>query len=121
MKFFTSMETQQSQNYKTGIINLMRYRNLYITCPSLSNYTTLAPTGNSNVIKKVPVTAGYGDIIYCNLLAIHDYIDVSRLLTKTLEFKICDSFGKVINLRGVPVSCSLIFMPNNMGYRIFKK
>jgi len=51
-EIFTLMERQQNQKYKTGIINLMRYRNIYITCPSLSNYTTLAPTGNSNVIKK---------------------------------------------------------------------
>lgn len=42
------METQQRQSYKIGIINLVRYRNLYITCPTLSNYSTLSPNGNSN-------------------------------------------------------------------------
>ena len=108
----SNFEPKVANSITTGIVNLMRYRNLYLTCPSLSNYTTLAPNGNSNVIKKIPVTASYGDIIYNNQLSIHEYIDVSRLLIKTLEFQICDNYGKVINLENMPVSFSLIFMPN---------
>jgi hypothetical protein len=107
-------EPQQAKVYNTGIVNLMRYRNLYLTCPSLSNFNTLSPNGNSNVIKKIPVSAGYGEIIYNNTLSLHDYIDVSKLLLKTLEFQICDSYGNVVNLRNMPVSFSLVFMPNSM-------
>ena len=92
----------------------MRYRILYLTCPSLSNFSTLSPNGNSNVIKKIPVTAGYGEIIYNDKFSLHDYIDVSKLMIKTLEFQICDSYGNVVNLRNMPVSFSLVFMPNSM-------
>ena len=73
-------ETQQAKVYNTGIVNLMRYRNLYLTCPSLSNFSTLSPNGSSNVIKKIPVSAGYGEIIYNNTFSIHDYIDVSKFM-----------------------------------------
>jgi hypothetical protein len=97
-----------------GIVNLMRYRNLYLTCPSLSNFSTLSPNGSSNVIKKIPVSAGYGEIIYNNTFSLHDYIDVSRLMIKVLEFQVCDSYGNVVNLRNMPVSFSLVFMPNSM-------
>ena len=92
----------------------MRYPDLYLTCPSLSNCSTLSPNGNSNVIKQIPVSAGYGETIYNNILSIHDYIDVSKLMIKTLEFQVCDSYGNVINLRNMPVSVSLVFMPNSM-------
>ena len=92
----------------------MRYRNLYLTCPSLSNFSTLSPFGSSAVIKKIPVSAGYGELIYNHIFSIHDYIDVSKLMMKLLEFQVCDSYGNVINLRNVPVSFSLVFMPNTL-------
>ena len=114
MCFLSIFEMSTSEVYQTGIINLMRYRNLYLTCPSLSNFSTLSPNGSSNVIKKIPVSAGYGEIIYNNTFSIHDYIDVSRLMIKVLEFQVCDSYGNVINLRNMPVSFSLVFMPNGM-------
>ena len=101
-------EMSMSEVYQTGIINLMRYRNLYLTCPSLSNYSTLSPNGSSNVIKKIPVSAGYGEIIYNNTFSLHDYIDVSKLMIKVFEFQVCDSYGNVVNLRNMPVSFSLV-------------
>ena len=110
-ELLTNFEPQDAETFQTGIINLLRYRNLYLTCPTLSNYTTISPSGNANVIKKIPVNADYGSFIYCNRFAVHDYIDVSALLLTRLVFRICDSYGKVVNLRGVPVSFSLIFMP----------
>jgi len=59
-ELLTNFTPQEALKFETGIINLMRYRNLYLTCPTLSNYTTISPSGNSNVIKKIPVTADYG-------------------------------------------------------------
>ena len=66
------------------------------------------------LFKKILVSAGYGEIIYNNTFSIHDYIDVSRLMINVLEFQVCDSYGNVVNLRNMPVSFSLVFMPNSM-------
>jgi len=109
----TIFETQQANPYSTGIVNLARYRNLCISCPTLSDYSTISPSGNYNIVKKVPVTAGYGEIIYCNLQATHDHFDVSRMMLKSLDFKITDSYGRVVDLQGMPVSFSMIFMLRN--------
>jgi len=109
----TIFEPQQANSYFTGIVNLARYRNLYISCTTLSDYSTISPSGNYNIVKKVPVTAGYGEIIYCNLQAAHDHFDVSRMMIKTLDFKITDSYGRVVDLRGMPVSFSMIFQLKN--------
>ena len=103
-----------SSKVSTGIVNLTRYRNLYISCPTLSDYSTISPSGNYNIVKKVPVNAGYGEIIYCNLQATHDHFDVSRMMLKSLEFKITDSYGRIVDLRGLPVSFSMIFMIRNI-------
>ena len=65
-------------------------------------------------MKKVPVTAGYGEISYCNLQATHDHFDVSRMMLNTLEFKITDSYGRIVDLRGMPVSFSMVFMLRNV-------
>lgn len=86
-ELLTRMVPQQRQFYQTGIINLARYRNLCLTWPSLSNSSTLSPSRKSNVVKSVPVTPGYGDIVCCSVLAFHDSIDVPRLLIKPSEFK----------------------------------
>ena len=47
------------------------------------------------------------------MVAPHDWIDVSKLLLKTLEFRLSDAFGNTIDLRGSPISFSLIFMSQN--------
>jgi len=109
----TIFEPQQANPYFTGIVNLARYRNLYISCTTLSDYSTISPSGNYNIVKKVPVTAGYGEMIYCNLQAAHDHFDVSRMMIKTLDFKITDSYGRVVDLQGMPVSFSMIFQLRN--------
>lgn len=70
-----------SKTVITGIVNLTRYRNLYISCPTLSDYSTISPSGNYTIVKKVPVNAGYGEITYCNLQATHDHFDVSLIVT----------------------------------------
>ena len=54
------------------------------------------------------------EIIYCILQATHDHFDVSRVMLNTLEFKILDSYRRVVDLRGVPVSFSMIFMLRTM-------
>jgi hypothetical protein len=108
-EILTNIVPQQGPSITTGLIDLRRYHNLYITSPNISSFSTLSPTGLT-VIKKVPVTSDYGTIIYDNVVSNHDFIDVSKLLLKTLEFRITDVHGNVIDLRGLPVSFSLMFM-----------
>jgi hypothetical protein len=108
-EIFTNLIPQNASSINTGLIDLRRYHNLYISSPNISSFNTLAPHGLT-VIKKVPVTSDYGTIIYDNVVSNHDWIDVSKLLLKTLEFRITDVNGDVIDLRGLPVSFSLMFM-----------
>ena len=48
--------------------------------------TLLGVRGESTIIKKVPVSSSFGYLILDCVVAPHDKIDVSRQLTKTIDF-----------------------------------
>jgi hypothetical protein len=99
-----------AQTFESGIVDLRRIHNVYISSANLSSFKTLGPRGESNIVKKVPVTTEYGFTIVDNIVVSHDWIDVSKQLLKTLEFRLSDAYGRTIDLRGMPISFSLIFM-----------
>ena len=99
-----------AQTFESGIVDLRRVHNVYISSANLSTFKTLGPRGECNIIKKVPVTTEYGFTIIDNIVVSHDWIDVSKQLLKTLEFRLSDAYGRTIDLRGMPISFSLIFM-----------
>jgi hypothetical protein len=101
---------QPQQTFESGIVDLRRVHNVYISSANLSTFKTLGPRGECNIIKKVPVTTEYGFTIIDNIVVSHDWIDVSKQLLKTLEFRLSDAYGRTIDLRGMPISFSLIFM-----------
>jgi len=96
--------------FESGIIDLRRIHNFYISSSNLSTFKTLGPRGESGIIKKCPVTAEYGFTLIDNVVVSHDWIDVSKQLLKTLEFRLSDAYGTTIDLRGMPISFSLIVM-----------
>ena len=100
-------------SFESGIIDLRRIHNVYISSANLSTFKTLGPRGESGIIKKCPVTAEYGFTIIDNVVVSHDWIDVSKQMLKTLEFQLSDAYGTTIDLRGMPISFSLLFMPQD--------
>ena len=95
---------------KTSLVDLRRYHNVYLSSPTLSSYSTLGPRGENKIIKKVPVTFDYGSMIFDSVVAGHDWVTVSKILLKTLEFRLSDAYGRTIDFHGIPVSLPLIFM-----------
>ena len=87
----------------------------------MSNYNQVnLRTGDSTVVKKVPVTAPHVGIIFdgdgVNAL---DYLDVSNRTFKQLDLWIFNSAGNEINLNGVNVSLSLLFVKSDTIYIIY--
>ena len=105
-----TVQYSTAQTFESGIVDLRRVHNVYISSANLSSFKTLGPRGESNIVKKVPVTTEYGFTIVDNIVVSHDWIDVSKQLLKTLEFRLSDAYGRTIDLRGMPISLSLIFM-----------
>ena len=66
----------------TGFVNLNHINNVYITSPNLGSFDTLA-TFSNNIIKEVPVTAGYGFMIVNQNMEVNDFLDCSRQTLRT--------------------------------------
>ena len=94
--------------YESGFLDLRNVHNIYITSPNLGHFSSIGPRGERNIVKKVPVTADFGYVIFDSVVANHDYIDVSKAFLKTLEFNLRDVHGNIINLHGANWSCSLV-------------
>ena len=82
---------------------------MYISSPNLGNFNTMGPRGEWNIIKKVPVSADYNQMIFDQVITNMDYLDCSRQSLKTIEFHLKDVNGNFIPLHGANVSFSIVF------------
>ena len=89
-------------------LNLQPIRNLYLRSPNISSFTTIGCNGENSIIKKIPATSKYGDMIFNNITAANDFLDCSRQTWKTIEFHLLDVNSQYINLHGSNISFSLI-------------
>lgn len=95
--------------YLSQYVDLFPVRNLYITSPNLGNYNTMSVSGERGIIKKVPVTANYNEMIFDQVVLGSDYLDCSRQTLSRLEFQLKDVFGNVVDLNGNHWSFSIVF------------
>ncbi len=90
-------------------LDLHTTRNLYLSSSSLGSYNTISNFGNDMIIKKIPVRYNYNEMLFDSAEAGYDYLDVSKRLLTRIDFRLQDSFGKIINLNNNHWSFSLIF------------
>ena len=105
--------TKRDTVLTTGFVNLNHINNVYITSPNLGSFDTLA-TFSNNIVKKVPVTAGYGFMVVDQVMTTNDFLDCSRQTLRTLEFHLRDGRGREIDLKGMYVTFSLVFNKYNL-------
>ena len=86
--------------FRSGYLNLYHVRNVYILCNGLGNFNTMSLSGERAVVKKVPVTAGYGEMIFNESVIGMDYLDCSRQTLSRLGFRLANIYGETINLHG---------------------
>ena len=79
-------------------------------CPNLGHFNSTAVRGESTVIFFKKVSSSFGYLVIGSVVAPHGKIDVSRQLTKTIQFSLRDVYGTVINLHGAVISFSLVFV-----------
>ena len=73
-----------ANTYESGFLDLTHIHNIYISSPNWGSFSTLGPRGECNIVKKVPVSSDYGYSILHNVVASHDYIDVSKQLLSVI-------------------------------------
>ena len=100
--------TRDEQSY-TAYIDLHGTRNLYLTSSSLASYNIMSNFKNDVIIKKIPVRANYGQMIFDGASNGYDYLQLSKRTVNRLDFRLEDSYGNIMNLNGNHWSFSLIF------------
>lgn len=95
--------------YISGFIDLFPIRNLYLTCSGLGNFNTMSISGDRSIVKKIPVNAGYGEMIFDQSVVGIDYLDCSHQTLSRLGFQLKDVFGRVVNLHDNHISFSIVF------------
>ena len=96
--------------WTSNYLNLVPFRYVFISSPTLSDYRYSAPNSySSSIIKKVLVNSQLGGIINDPGSSLsEDYIDISGRSLKRLDFKITDEKGTVMNLYDIPVQFALL-------------
>lgn len=98
-----------TQSYISGYLDFFPIRNLYLVSKNLGNHNTISINGESGIIKKIPVTAGYNSIIIDQVVLGSDYLDCSGQTLNNLSFRLVDIYGQTINLNGNHWSFSIVF------------
>jgi hypothetical protein len=98
--------------YSSGFLSLNWISNIYISSPDLGSFDTIFAgrgRGENNIVKKVPVSAGYGFQIVDSFITTNEFLDCSRQTIQTIEIHLKTGKGIYVPLNGSHVSMSLVF------------
>ena len=107
--FTNSPQFDSTNPYTSGALEMLAFRNLYLTSPNLSSFSTMGARGENNIIKKIPVSSDFGFLIIDSFTSTHDWLNCSGLSLNSIEFVLKDVKGNVIPLHGSHVSFSVVF------------
>ena len=96
-------------HFKSSYVDLQYNKNVYLHSPNLSTFSTVGVLGERTVIKKVPVNVGNNEMIIDQITSSSDWLDVSRMTLKTIQFQIKNVKGQIIPLHNANVSLSIVF------------
>ena len=94
--------------FSSGFVDTHPIRSIYFTCSGLGNFNTMSVSGDRNIIKKTPVSAGFGDVIYYESATGLDYHDCSRQTLSHISFQLKDIYGNIVDLNGAHISVSTV-------------
>jgi hypothetical protein len=114
--FYNSLYSgTQAKTFSSGFVDMMPIRNLYIHAIGMGNFSTTTLSGTKSVIKKVPVTGNYGDVMVDTYATGMDFCDCSHQTLSRIGFKLTDHAGRVVELNGCHWSFSIVFSRTEMG------
>ena len=99
----------QAVPYISGFVDLQPVKNVYIQCNDLCNYNQLTIQGFAGIVKKVPITSGFGGVVFDNEILHFDNINCSNKILRNLNFKLTDENYNLLEMNNVDVSFSITF------------
>jgi len=85
-------------------------KQLFIHSKALGHRSSLGPSGQTTIIKRVPVVQGYGETIHDTISTAIDHFDIGGSQLSQIDFEILDSNNRPIPLTR-HASFSVLFIP----------
>jgi hypothetical protein len=105
----TTSQGFSEMDFVSGYVDIYPLRNIYMTASGLGNFNTMSVAGDRNIVKKIPVNAEHGQVIFDQTVTGMDYLDCSRQTLSRLSFALRDVYGTVIDLNDNHISFSIVF------------
>ena len=93
-----------------NIVDLHVIRNLYLVSSTLSNMNIMSNFGNGGIIKKIPITVNYNELMFDSVSSAFDFLELSKRSFNRLDFKLVDVHNNTIDLRNNHWSFSIVFV-----------
>ena len=74
---------------------------------SFGNHKALGPKGSQNCIKRVPLSANFGEVSVYDVINHLDYIECGSSTWSRLQFTITDMQGTVVDFNDLPISFNI--------------
>ena len=95
---------------RSNFVDLRRCHQLFIHTPGFSSYNTLGPSGERNIIAKIPVDVGYGGSIHFYMAGSeHEAVECGTSSLNVIKVLVKDVDGLEIDPKGGHWSMTLIF------------
>ena len=90
-------------------VNLIPHQALYLHSSNMGTIgDSIGPGGEQTILRRIPVTAGFGEVIHSELANAADSINLAGFQMSNLHFRLCDEEARTVNLRGVGFSFSFL-------------
>ena len=95
-----------------GHISILSHHVLYLHCDQGmgTGEDSVGPRGNGTILRSIPVTSAYGQMLHDLSLNPHDYTLVHKGQLNTFRFRLADKFGRDVVLDS-PFSFSILLDP----------
>ena len=98
-----------------GFVDLIPYKNLFLCSSTFGNLgQVLGPVGQGDIIRRVAVTAPFGNLIYDAHSTSADYIDVSLTQISQMRWRLTDEKGGAVSLKNHGISFSICFLEKSI-------
>jgi hypothetical protein len=95
--------------HTSTFVDVRRTHSIFIHS-SFGGYNSIAPTGTRQVLAKIPVNVGYGNLVHQSTSGSeHDCIHVGQHTLSQFRLSLHDAAGIELDLQGTSWSCTLIF------------
>ena len=103
----TSIVLDHDQTYQDCILNLSTLKSIYLFSSELSSNDTISNFQQNNIIKKIILNSSQNEINITQAGNSVDYITIGKRLLKSLNFRVMDKFGTVLDFYGHSMSFTI--------------